>query len=218
MDLTDAQLGRLAIFPLPGAVLFPHATIPLHVFEPRYRALVEDCMLRDAPLAIWRIDEEAVSTPSGPALSRVATAGRIGAHQPMPHGTCDIIVEGLARVVLESESDSGEPWRVVRARRHPLEDVDAPQVRPRVDTLRRLGSVLALRHPRAARLLQVTIDRCPEPGELSDVICAITHDDPGLRQELLETSSVPARLDKVIETLGALMLEEEAEPEDSERM
>ena len=88
------------------------------------------------------------------------------------------------------------------------------------ETLRGLGSVLALRHPRAARLLQVTIDRCPDPAELSDVLCAITHDDPALRQELLETSSVPARLDKVVETLGALMLEEEVEvePDDTERM
>ena len=46
--MTDAPVTtRLSIFPLPGALLFPGMHLPLHIFEPRYRAMVSDSMARD---------------------------------------------------------------------------------------------------------------------------------------------------------------------------
>ena len=43
---------RLSIFPLPGAILFPGLQLPLHIFEPRYRALVGDALVRDRRIAM----------------------------------------------------------------------------------------------------------------------------------------------------------------------
>ena len=43
---------RLSIFPLPGAILFPGLHLPLQIFEPRYRALVSDALVRDRRIAM----------------------------------------------------------------------------------------------------------------------------------------------------------------------
>ena len=204
--LTDSELQRMIIFPLPGAVLFPHAALPLHVFEPRYRKLAADCIERGLPLAVWQTDPRGSLTERGPALQRIATAGRIGTHAVLPDGRMDIVVLGVERVRLLSEEESGEPYRVVRVERHPLQGVEPGEIAGRVDTLRGLAGMLAAQHPRAARLLAITLNRCSDPAELSDVLCTITHDDGHLRQELLETSSVPRRLERVIETLSGLVL------------
>ena len=204
--LSDDELSHLAIFPLPEAVLFPHAALPLHVFEPRYRKLVADCVAAKRPLAVWRLDPGERRTPHGPAIAPVATAGRIGSHARLPGGDVDIIVLGVERVRLVEEKESAEPYRVVRVERHPLEPVASSDITGRIETLRGLAGMLAMKHPRAARLLSITLDRCDDPEELSDVLCTITHDDGALRQELLETSKVPQRLDKVVETLSSLVL------------
>ena len=204
--LSDLELSRLRIFPLSGVTLFPHGILPLHVFEPRYRKLVEDCLAGGHPFAPWGIDERAAGGRRGPGLHEVATAGRIRSHRRHEDGRFDILVEGVERVRVIAEDDSLEPYRVVSAVRHPLQPVEPERLRSRVATLKSLAGTLALEHPRAARLLQVTLDRCEDPSELSDVLCAIVHDNPSLRQVLLETSSVDARLGKVLETLSTLLL------------
>lgn len=204
--LSDGELEQLRIFPLAGVTLFPHGVLPLHVFEPRYRQLVEDCLEFGHPLAPWGIDERARGTNRGPGLLAVGTAGRIRSHRRLDDGRFDILVEGVERVRLVGESDSGRPYRVISAERHPLLPCAPGQLRTHVLTLKSLAGTLALEHPRAARLLQITLDRCDDPEELSNVLCAIAHENPSLRQLLLESSSVEDRLDKVVETLSTLLL------------
>lgn len=220
--LSDDELSRLAVFPLPEAVLFPNAALPLHVFEPRYRKLVGDCIESKAPLAVWQLapaTTAASGAQQGPALQPVATAGRIGSHVPLPDGRIDIVVLGVERVRLLDEAESDEPYRIVRVARHPLDPLAAGDAAGRIETLRGLAGMLAVEHPRAARLLSLTLTRCEDPEELSDVLCAITHDDGMLRQELLETSSIPARLDRVVETLSSLVLHAGlGDDDDGERM
>jgi Lon protease-like protein len=214
--IDDSELGRLAIFPLPEAVLFPHTAMPLHVFEPRYVQLVRDCVEQGRPLAVWQLDGSGAEGAHGPALRTVATVGRIGLSQEAAEGRLEILVEGLERVRLAGESASGRPYRVVSAIRHPLEAPAGADVGARVDTLQGVSEALAVNHPRASRLLQLTLQRCADPGELSDVLCAITHEDGGARQALLETSSVTRRLDRVIETLSTLLLHVPLSPEEDD--
>jgi Lon protease-like protein len=204
--LTTSERALLRIFPLPGVVLFPHGVIPLHVFEPRYVQLVEDCLADDLPFAPWGIDPRGPAAERGPALLPVATAGRIRSHRRHADGRYDIVVEGLERVRLMGEQAMDAPYRAVEVEQHPLESVEREHITSELATLHGINGVLAIDHPRAARLLQVTLDRWEDPGALSDVLCAIVHDDPKLRQHLLETSDVKARLARVIETLGTLVL------------
>jgi Lon protease-like protein len=86
---------RLPLFPLQ-AVLFPGATLPLHIFEPRYREMVGRCLEHEEPFGICLILEgEEVGEPAIPR--RVGTEAAIIASQRYPDGRYDIVVEGRRR-------------------------------------------------------------------------------------------------------------------------
>jgi uncharacterized protein len=102
---------RLSIFPLTGAVLFPGMQLPLHLFEPRYRALVSDALIRDRQIAMiqpQRADE-------GAPLYTVGCVGRIGEVQAMDDGRYNVILEGTTRFRLVRELDVTTAFRQIEA-------------------------------------------------------------------------------------------------------
>lgn len=102
---------RLSIFPLPGAVLFPGLQLPLHIFEPRYRALVGDALVRDRRIAMIQPQRPVEGAP----LYRVGCVGRIGEIQAMDDGRYNLILEGEARFRLVRELDVSTAFRQVEA-------------------------------------------------------------------------------------------------------
>src|SRR5438309_1261471 len=85
-DLAPA-LDALPIFPLPQTVLFPGALLPLHVFEPRYRVMVKDCLLTHKAMAVALIG--ATSERDGnrhPRIEAVAGIGVIVDHVQLADG------------------------------------------------------------------------------------------------------------------------------------
>ena len=90
---------RLSIFPLAGALLFPRMHLPLHIFEPRYRAMVADSLARDRRIGM--IQPRDGDEP--PALFAIGCVGRIAEVEALPDGRYDIVLEGLSlfRVVRE---------------------------------------------------------------------------------------------------------------------
>src|SRR5262245_6149639 len=96
-------LDALPIFPLPQTVLFPGALLPLHVFEPRYRAMVKDCLGTHKAMAIALIREHGErDTHRHPAIEKVAGIGVIIDHVELPDGRYNILLHGRARVRLEA--------------------------------------------------------------------------------------------------------------------
>ncbi|KAK0360785.1 hypothetical protein LTR94_025934, partial [Friedmanniomyces endolithicus] len=73
---TMSNVTRLSIFPLPGALLFPGLHLPLHIFEPRYRAMVSDAMARDRRIAMIQPRPDSTDRDR-PALFDVGCVGRI---------------------------------------------------------------------------------------------------------------------------------------------
>ena len=104
---------HLALFPLPDVILMPGAALPLHVFEPRYRSLVEDC-LGGRPLSVPQIREGA-SHQGLPTLLPYASVGVIGAHQRLPDGRFNVLIHPLARVRLRQELPSDTAYRIFDA-------------------------------------------------------------------------------------------------------
>jgi uncharacterized protein len=101
------------LFPLPKVFLYPSVILPLHIFEPRYRQMVED--LRDrpgwmviSPIQAGHEDEAAGSPPVYP----VGGLGEIVKHTKLPDGRFLITLAGLARVRI-SEVPSDAPYRMV---------------------------------------------------------------------------------------------------------
>ena len=102
---------RLPIFPLTGAVLFPGMQLPLHIFEPRYRALVGDALIRDRQIAMIQPQRPM----EGASLFKVGCIGRIGEVQAMDDGRYNLILEGVARFRMIRELDVTTAFRQIEA-------------------------------------------------------------------------------------------------------
>src|SRR3954462_2326372 len=99
-DLGPA-LSALPLFPLP-TVLFPGAMLPLHIFEPRYRAMIRDALDTHRALAVVLItDPNTLDEHGHPVIAEIAGAGVIVDHAELPSGRFNILVRGRARVRLE---------------------------------------------------------------------------------------------------------------------
>lgn len=102
---------RLSIFPLTGAVLFPGLQLPLHIFEPRYRALVGDALVRDRKIAMIQPQRPVEGSP----LYTIGCVGRIGEVEAMEDGRYNLILEGVSRFRLLAELDVKTAFRQIEA-------------------------------------------------------------------------------------------------------
>lgn len=108
---------EVRLFPLPRVVLLPGALLPLHVFEPRYRALVADALADDRRIGIATLDP-AAGSPSDPtpAIHPVVGVGEIIQHQPFADGRSNIVLQHVATVRGLAPIDRATPYRVWRGR------------------------------------------------------------------------------------------------------
>ncbi|MFN3863762.1 MAG: LON peptidase substrate-binding domain-containing protein [Erythrobacter sp.] len=102
---------RLSIFPLTGAVLFPGMQLPLHIFEPRYRALVGDALIRDRQIAMIQPQRPHEGAP----LYRVGCVGKIGEVQALDDGRYNLILEGTTRFRMVRELEVSTAFRQIEA-------------------------------------------------------------------------------------------------------
>lgn len=109
--MTTRTLTRLSIFPLPGALLFPRMHLPLHIFEPRYRALVSDAMARDRRIAM--IQPRAGGDK--PPLYTMGCVGHVSQVEALDDGRYNIVLEGTARFRVVRELEVKTPFRQVEA-------------------------------------------------------------------------------------------------------
>ena len=122
--MSDSQ--RLSIFPIGGALLFPRMHLPLHIFEPRYRALISDAMARDRRIGM--IQPKPPTTQAevdSPTLFDMGCVGKIAQVEALDDGRYNIVLEGLSRFRILRELDVTTPFRQVEAALEALYD-DAP--------------------------------------------------------------------------------------------
>lgn len=111
------MLAALPIFPLPNCVLLPGGLLPLHVFEPRYRALTRDALAGDRLMAIARLrtGHEAAYFDR-PPIHEHAGLGRILCADELPDGRFHILLRGVGRIAIASELPADCQYRRVSAR------------------------------------------------------------------------------------------------------
>ncbi len=115
---------RLAIFPLSGAVLFPRMHLPLHIFEPRYRA---DDPGRDGARPAHRHDPAERCTGlegEPPPLFQIGCMGRVAEIEALDDGRFNIILSGESRFRVVGELDVSTPFRQVDAELYTTEEDD----------------------------------------------------------------------------------------------
>ncbi len=198
-------LRRLPLFPLPNAVLFPHALLPLHIFEERYRVMVRDVLTGSRCLAIGLLVSETSEHDELPAVQPIAGVGEVVMAHELPDGRFNLVVRGRARVHIDRELPSGRPYRLVTATElpdHPISNPD--EIADAEQTLRALIGRLADAIPEGGELLRQVVAAQESPAELVDGVASALIVDPALRQRLLETRNVSERLERVAAEVVAM--------------
>lgn len=198
------ELGEvIPLFPL-DSVLFPDALMPLHVFEPRYRLLVQRCLERSAPFGIVLIREGEEVGP-GAVPHRVGTLAEIVAHAPLPDGRSLITVQGGRRFEIGAVIDDVEPYLLGHVRY--LEDEPEDSARALADTVAEsyadyvVGIVAATAGARR-ELPAVDEIQGGSPCDVSFRVAAGLAIEDDERQMLLEAASARDRLTREREILS----------------
>ncbi len=200
---------EIAIFPLPNVVFFPHTLLPLHIFEPRYRQMLADCLSGERLLAMvllrpgWERDYY-----GRPPIYSVAGAGEIVASEMLPDGRSNIVLKGLGRVVIEGEIPSDKLYRIAQASW--LDDVYPSRgeetLAPQTKRLRQLsGELLSALPEPVPGFFEILADRDP-PSALVDRIAGLVVCEKEQRQRLLEEIDVARRMTEVIRYIEALLI------------
>ena len=105
-DLPDT----IPVFPLPGALLLPRARLPLHIFEPRYLAMIEDTMKTSERL-IGMIQPREAKVEGGPTLHAIGCAGRLTGFSETEDGRYMITLSGISRFRMKREVEGFSPYR-----------------------------------------------------------------------------------------------------------
>ncbi len=192
-DLYDFS-NQCRLFPLPNLVLFPHAILPLHIFEPRYRQMTEDALAGDQLVTIVQIQPIPPGAPwrEPIPIHDVGCLGRIVQHERLADGRFNFLLLGCKRVRLGRELPSPKLYRVAEATI--IEDQEpASEVASRSEELIELFIHVFQqdRHldPDLARLLKSGLSL----GVLSDIIAHTLDIPASLKQALLDESRVERR-------------------------
>ncbi len=215
--LPDAALRDLPVFPLPGVVLFPGTALPLHVFEPRYKAMMDACMAEHRAMAVALLQPGYEADYEGrPAVHSVCGAGRIVSSERMPDGRWNLVLHATDRLRIERELSTDEPFRRVQCVRVP-DDV-SPDADALAERLRSLVARVADAAPRARDALTLLLANARGPAHLADALASCTLAPAPLRQALLEERRVARRLQRVTDALASALLHMSETPRDPESL
>ena len=184
---------RVSVFPLAGALLLPGMHLPLHIFEPRYRAMVSDALARDRRIGMIQ--------PRGPgerpALFDVGCLGQIIDVEALADGRYDIVLQGVARFRTLRELDVATPFRQVEAELLPVPDDETLSLVERA-SLEREARRFAAREGYAVDWDAV--------GRLDDEslvngIAQIAPFDTAAKQALLEIDTLSERAELIVQLM-----------------
>jgi hypothetical protein len=214
LAVSDTRLQHLPIFPLPRAQLFPGTLLPLHVFEPRYRAMLDYVLDQgERALAIAELDPRNIGAdPERPMVLPVVGVGVVVSVQRLEEGRANILLKGTDRARLIDELDEGSPFRFARVQR--LTELDAPSGHPDHQRLRGLVARLAMQADEARDALDMLLAHAANPARLTDLVAAHLCGDGAVRRQLLDTLEVEPRLALCCQWVERLLLETAPAPED----
>ena len=184
---------RLPIFPLTGAVLFPGMQLPLHIFEPRYRAMVGDALIRDRLIAMIQPQRPLEGAP----LYQVGCVGRIGEIQAMDDGRYNLILEGTARFRVLRELDVTTAYRQIEA---DIFDEDEDET---LTHAQRGGFEREARHFADSQGYSVDWDSVERLDDRSLIngVSQIAPFDPASKQALLEAETLSLRCELLVQLM-----------------
>ena len=193
-----SRLLRVPVFPLPGAILFPRAQLPLHIFEPRYREMVRDAIEGFGQIAMVQpqgFDADEAAAP----LYEVGCLGDIVGVEELDDGRFNIVLLGTNRFRLLREITSDAAYRSAEIDIEAFDDGEPSALslgqRAEVEReARRLGDAmgLAVDWTAVARL---------DDEMLVNAIAQVAPFDFGAKQALLEQATLDGRADLLVQLM-----------------
>ena|SRR5438270_6620598 len=203
----DEFSGKVRLFPLPNLVVFPHVMQPLHIFEPRYRAMLEEALAEDGLIGMvllapgWERDYD-----GRPPLRAVGCLCRVATYHKTDEGSYNVLVLGLRRIVIEQELPPDKTFRVAEVRLceddYSDETADGrPELQRRL--LEAFKRVLP-QIPEAAEQLDELLGNQVPLGMLTDIVAYTLDIDLEFKERLLAETSVDRRAELLLEHLSQM--------------
>lgn len=187
-------MARISIFPLSGALLLPGMELPLHIFEPRYRALIHDAMARDRRIGMIQPRGEGLKSP----LFDMGCLGHISHIEALDDGRFNIVLRGLARFRVVRELEVATAFRQIEADVEPvgLEDeiLSAVERAALEQESRRFADALGY-------IVDWTAVSRLDDMALVNGIAQIVPFDPAAKQTLLEADDLSERTERIIQLM-----------------
>jgi len=192
-----SESTRLSIFPLPGALLFPGMHLPLHIFEPRYKATVSDSMARDRRIAMIQPKLDMGTQSDSPPLYDIGCVGRILEVEALDDGRYNVILEGVALFRVLRELDVTTSFRQIEAELLPVREDET------LSLGRRSSLELESRRFADAQGYSVDWDAVEQLDDESLVngIAQIAPFDAAAKQALLEAEALEERAELIIQLM-----------------
>jgi Lon protease-like protein len=190
---------EIPLFPLPNLVLFPHVLVPLHIFEERYRLMINNCIEQDEVFGLILLRSGA-ETESEDTIHRVGVTARVVQAERLENGRMNILVEGESRFRIRRFMGQEPFWKGTVDL---FDDIDSPhsveslydQVAELYRKVEELGAKLSSSEEPDAALPESAVD-------LSYMVSYILEIESEEKQKLLEMTSTADRLRALIAHLS----------------
>jgi len=202
-------MQEVALFPIPELVAFPGHEIPLHVFEPRYRRMVADCVRVDRPIGVCHTKKQIRPAPqlttTQEALQvnqatyqpyEVFSAGPCRILETLEDGRLHAAIEMSARYRVVSEVQT-LPYKIVQAEALPDEDTDSEYPELQAEINERLLGLIGSEHQPLRDKLMATEWINQSSERFSFKIFQFLRFDADIMQQLLECCSIESRLQMI---------------------
>jgi Lon protease-like protein len=197
-EASDKVLGvnELPLFPLP-VVLFPGVPLPLHIFEPRYRQMLQDIPHARNLFGLAYFDSSN-SDHEIPPAGHIGCVAEVSETQSLPDGRSNILTLGVIRFRIESYVERGDPYLVATVSYFEDEEEDeeflAAPAKEVAETFTRIAQAVRIINDERAILPDISNT---EPQRLSFLVAAAMEIDAEVKQELLELRSTSERLERL---------------------
>lgn len=189
-------ITELPVFPLP-VVLFPGVPLPLHIFEPRYRQMLNDIRISHNLFCVAYFDPS-TSANDVPPAGHVGCVAELTELQMMADGRSNILTMGVIRYRIESYVERGDPYLLARVNYFEDDEEDqsvlAEASREVAETFTRIAQAVRTLNDERASLPDISNT---EPQRLSFLVAAAMEIDADEKQELLELTSTSVRLERL---------------------
>ncbi|MFZ0615792.1 MAG: LON peptidase substrate-binding domain-containing protein [Chthoniobacterales bacterium] len=189
--------ATLPVMVLPGVTLFPNALLPLHIFETRYRLMLEEALgdCRMLAMAMPRDKQEREVEP-------IAGAGLVRACIRNEDGTSNLILQGVSRVRFTGWEQT-EPFRIARIEPVQSREGDQENIESRVTQLHALCARFKEQGIELPSQFEAYLNQITNIGVITDLVASTLVADSRVRQMLLEEVEIPKRLEKLLAGLRA---------------